>query len=135
MPDLFTSEWMNELKDKWNNEPGVKEKLAEIGFSSVIAYGFKGDAQPTGVIVVENGECVKAGSYDGEELDWDMRADKKNWMKWAKKGIGMAGLGMAYASGKLKFNTGDYGSMMKNPSMAGPFVKSFNLMKSINTTG
>lgn len=134
MPELFSEDWMNALKDEWNNDPEVKDKLAEIGFNSVISCGFKGDAQPTGVFVVENGECVRAGAYAGETSDWDMRADKKNWMKWVSKGIGMAGLGMAYASGKLKFESGDYGAMMKNPKMAGPFVKSFGLMKNIPTT-
>jgi len=41
---------------------------------------------------------------------------------------------MAYASGKMKFVTGDYGSMMKNPKMAGPFIKCFGLMKAIETS-
>ena len=83
---------------------------------------------------VKNGECTYAGALDGQDLDWDIRADKKNWLKWANKGIGMAGLGMAYASGKMKFVTGDYGSMMKSPKMAGPFIKCFGLMKSIESS-
>lgn len=133
MPELFSADWMNELKDQWNNEPEVKDKLAAIGFNSVIACGFKGEDQPRGVFVVENGECVRAGDYNGETADWDMRADRKDWMKWVAKGIGMTGMGMAYATGKLKFLTGDYGAMIKNPAMAGPFVKSFGLMKKIDT--
>lgn len=133
MPTLFTAQWMKELKDQWNNEPEVKDKLAEIGFSSVIGCGFKDQDQPLGVFVVENGECVRAGDYNGETLDWDMRAAPKDWMKWVDKGIGMAGLGMAYTTGKLKFKVGDYGSMMKNPKMAGPFIKSFGLMANIDT--
>ncbi|EDN71774.1 hypothetical protein BGS_0839 [Beggiatoa sp. SS] len=40
----------------------------------------------------------------------------------------MASLGAAYVSGKLKFKTGDYGAMIKDPRMAGPFVKSFTVM-------
>lgn len=133
MPELFSEDWMNALKDEWNNDPGVSDALAAIGFDSVIGCGFK-DGETVGVFVVEQGVCTSAGAYNGEELDWDMRADKKNWMKWVSKGIGMAGLGMAYASGKLKFFKGDYGAMMKNPKMAGPFVKSFGLMKNIPTT-
>jgi len=135
MPELFTNDWMNALKDEWNNEPAVKDALAEIGFNSVIGCGFKGEDKPLGIFTVEKGVCVSAGDYNGETLDWDMRADRKNWMKWVTKGIGMAGLGMAYASGKLKFETGDYGAIMKNPKMAGPFIKSFGLMKNIDTTG
>ena len=133
MPELFSADWMNELKDNWNDDPEVKDKLAEIGFSSVITCGIKGDDKPLGVFIVENGECTRAGAYDGETPDWDMRADRKNWMKWVKKPFGMAGMGMAYATGKLKFVRGDYGAMIKNPKMAGPFVKSFSLMANINT--
>lgn len=131
MAQLFSDEWMNQLKDAWNADPEVKDKLAEINFNSVIVCGFKGDDNPTGVFVVENGECVRAGDWDGETADWDMRADKANWMKWMKKPLGMTSMGMAVATGKLKFNSGDFGAMIKNPSMAGPFVKSFSLMSQI----
>ncbi|MCK5902825.1 MAG: SCP-2 sterol transfer family protein [Cocleimonas sp.] len=138
MAELFSADWMNALKDEWNGNPDVKDKLAEIGFNSVIACGFKGDDKPTGVFVVKNGECISAGDYNDETVDWDMRANRKDWMKWVTKGIGfmgsdMIGMGKAYASGALKFQTGDYGAMAKNPKMAGPFVKSFSLMKSLDT--
>ena len=133
MPELFSADWMNELRNQWNNAPDVKDALAEIGFNSVIGCGFKDDAKPRGVFVVENGECVRAGDYNDEALDWDMRANRKDWMKWVENGIGMAGLGMAYTTGKLKFMTGDYGAMLKNPKMAGPFIKSFGLMSKIDT--
>lgn len=134
MPELFSTEWMEELKTQWNNEPEVKDKLAAIGFSSVITCGFKNEDQPRGVFVVEEGVCVRAGSYAGEMPDWDMRADRKDWLKWVEKGLGMTGMGMAYATGKLKFKTGDYATMAKNPKMAGPFVKSFGLMQKIQTS-
>ena len=62
-----------------------------------------------------------------------MRADRKDWMKWVDKGLGFTGMGLAYTTGKLKFKTGDYGAMIKNPKMAGPFVKSFGLMQKIKT--
>ncbi|MBK8452451.1 MAG: SCP-2 sterol transfer family protein [Thiofilum sp.] len=133
MPELFSADWMNELKDQWNNAPDVKDALAEIGFNSLIGCGFKDEAKPRGVFVVENGVCVRAGDYNDETLDWDMRANRKDWMKWVENGIGMAGLGMAYTTGKLKFVTGDYGAMLKNPKMAGPFIKSFGLMSKIDT--
>lgn len=131
MAELFSEEWMKTFGEGWNADPEIKDVLAEIGFNSTIAFGYKGDSTPTGVFVVENGECTHAGAYNGEELDWDIRADSKNWEKWASKGIGMAGLGMAYASGKMKFEVGDYGAMIKNPKMAGPFIKCFGLMKNI----
>ena len=131
MSALFSDEWMKQLMDAWNGEPDVKDKLAEIGFNSVICCGFQNEDDPRGVFVVENGVCVRAGSWNGEAADWDMRADLDNWLKWVKKGIGMMGLGTAYATGKLKFKEGDYKAMMKDPRMAGPFVKSFGLMQQV----
>lgn len=131
MAELFSDAWMNELKDAWNADPEVKDKLADIDFDSVIACGFKGDDTPKGVFVVEKGECVRAGDYAGEDMDWDMRADHKDWMKWVEKGVGMTGLGTAFAMGKLKFLKGDFKGMIKDPRMAGPFVKSFGLMQKI----
>ena len=131
MAALFSDEWMKQLMDAWNGEPEVKDKLAEINFNSVITCGFKNEDNPRGVFVVENGVCIRAGDYNGESPDWDMRADLDDWLKWVKKGIGMMGLGTAFATGKLKFKTGDYKSMMKDPRMAGPFVKSFGLMQKI----
>ena len=131
MAELFSDAWMKELMDAWNGEPEVKDKLAEIGFSSVITCGFKGEDQPRGVFVVENGECISAGSYNGETPNWDMRADRKDWMKWVEKGLGMTGMGMAFTTGKLKFLAGDFKAMIKDPRMAGPFVKSFGLMQKI----
>ncbi len=86
MPELFCDEWMNSLKDEWNNEPDVKDKLAEIGFSSIITYGFKDEDAPRSVFVVENGECTSTGDYNGETADWDMRAAPKDWAKWSNKG-------------------------------------------------
>jgi len=131
MAAIFSDAWMKQLMDAWNNEPEVKDKLAEIGFNSVIACGFKDEENPRGVFVVEKGICTRAGDWNGEKPDWDMRADMKDWLKWVEKGIGMMGLGTAYATGKLKFKHGDYKAMMKDPRMAGPFVKSFGLMQKI----
>ncbi len=133
MAELFSAEWMNALRDEWNADPEVKDKLAAIGFNSVITCGFKGEDKPRGVFVVENGECVRAGDYDGTTPDWDMRADRKQWLKWCENGIGMTGLGAAFAMGKLKFLSGDFAAMIKDPRMAGPFVKSFGLMQKLDT--
>ncbi len=100
----------------------------------MITCGFKDEDQPRGVFVVENGECTRAGDYADEAPDWDMRASRKDWMKWVEKGLGMAGMGTAFAMGKLKFKHGDFKSMIKDPRMAGPFVKSFGLMQKIGAT-
>ena len=131
MAELFSDEWINALKDEWNNEPEVSDALAKIDFSSVITCGYKSEEQPRCVFVVENGVATRAGLYNGETPDWDMRADEKNWGKWTTKPLNMASMGLAFTTGKLKFNTGDFKAMIKNPSMAVPFVKSFALMTKI----
>lgn len=129
MADMFSDEWMNNFKEQWNAEPELSDALAKINFNSVIAYGFDGEDTPRGVLIVENGKATKAGPYTGnEELSWDLRASFDNWNKWMAKPPGMMGLGMAYTSRKLKFNVGDYGAMVKDPRMAGPFIKSFSVM-------
>lgn len=125
---LFDDTWMKGFQEQWNAEPGLFQALGNINFDSVIGYGFKGDAQAIGYIAVENGQCVDAGEYDGRALNWDLRADKGNWEKWLKKELGMTGLGLAYATGKLKFAVGDYKAMVSDPRMAGPFIKSFAAM-------
>lgn len=128
MADLFSDEWMKAFMEQWNSEPELSGELEKIGFNSVIAYGFIGDDAPIGVLTIENGKAVAAGAYNGETLNWDLRASKDNWDKWIAKGLGMMGLGTAYTMGKLKFNVGDYSAMIKDPRMAGPFIKSFNVM-------
>jgi len=128
MSDLFSDDWMKKFQQEWNNEPELSDALGKIEFSSVIGYGFKGDDQARGFIKVENGKVTDAGSYAGQQLNWDMRADDTSWKKWFEKDLGMAGLGMAVTTGKLKFNSGDFKAMVKDPRMAGPFVKSFSVM-------
>lgn len=125
---LFDDAWMKGFQDQWNAEPALKDALAQIGFNSVIGYGYPADATCAGYIKVENGECVAAGAYDGQALNWDLRAEEKNWNKWLAKEIGMTGLGLAVTTGKLKFKTGDFKAMISDPRMAGPFIKSFGAM-------
>ncbi len=131
MADLFSPEWMTGFMEKWNAEPELSGALAEIGFNSIIGYGFPDDDQPRGVLTVENGKAVAAGPYDGQELNWDIRASEAQWNKWISKPPGMMGLGTAFASGKMKFNVGDYGGMLKDPRMAKPFIKSFSVMATV----
>ena len=125
---MFDEAWMDKFKDAWNAEPALAAALQQINFNSVIGYGFVGDDAPVGVLVVENGFAVSGGAYNGEEMNWDLRASSDNWANWAKKPPGMMGLGVAYTTGKLKFLVGDYGAMVKDPRMAGPFIKSFSVM-------
>lgn len=128
MSDLFSDDWMKGFKDEWNDEETLSGALAEINFNSNIGYGFPGDDGPKGVLIVENGKATSAGSYNGEELNWDIRASNDQWNKWMSKPPGMMGLGAAFTTRKMTFEVGDYGSMLKDPRMAGPFIKSFSVM-------
>jgi len=128
MTDLFSDSWMKMLLEEWNKEPQLAEALEKIQFNSVIGYGIDGDDQPLGVITIENGRAVSAGSYAGESLNWDLRASEKHWEAWRKKPPGMMGLGAAYTTRKIKFLVGDYMAMVKDPRMAKPFIKSFEVM-------
>lgn len=131
MAELFSEEWMQSYMDEWNKEPELSDALARINFDSNIAYGFIDDDKPKGILIVKNGRVEKAGLYNGEDLNWDLRASKENWEKFMK-GMGMAGLGMAYMGGKLRFKVGDYTGMIKDLRMATPFVKSFTVMGRIS---
>lgn len=126
--DLFSQEWMQSFMQAWNAEPELSDALAKINFNSTIGYGFLSDDQAKGFIKIENGKAVSAGAYNGEELNWDLRATAENWKGWMEKEVGMMGLGMAYTTGKLKFKKGDYSAMVKDPRMATPFIKSFAVM-------
>ncbi|WP_296802796.1 SCP-2 sterol transfer family protein [Thiolapillus sp.] len=128
MADLFSADWMESFAQEWNGESDLTGPLGEIGFNSVIGYGFPDDDQPRGVLVVANGQAVSGGAYNGEELNWDIRASEDQWKKWIAKPPGMMGLGVAFTSGKMKFKVGDYGAMLKEPKMAKPFIKSFSVM-------
>ncbi len=128
MADMFSADWMAKYAEEWNNEPELSDELAKINFNSNIAYGIEGEDEPRGVLVVENGKATSGGPYDGQELSWDLRAKQSDWEGWMKKPPGLMGLGMAYTSRKLRFKVGDYAGMIKDPRMAGPFIKSFVVM-------
>lgn len=131
MAALFSPEWMQTFGEHWNAEPELADALAKINFSSTIGYGFEADATPVGVLTVEAGHVVAAGPYTGQVLNWDLRATPENWQQWASKGLNMMGLSMAYMSRKLQFRVGDYTAMVKDPRMAGPFIKSFSVMSRV----
>lgn len=131
MAALFSDDWMVDFGNAWNDEKELGDALAKISFNSIIGYGFDGEEKARGFIKVENGYVVEAGAYDGQILNWDLRASPADWEKWCVNGIGMMALGLAYTSGKLKFKVGDYGAMIRNPAMAGPFIKSFTAMGTV----
>ncbi|MCP3850437.1 MAG: SCP-2 sterol transfer family protein [Gammaproteobacteria bacterium] len=125
---LFSEDWMKKFMTEWNNESTLSGELEKIGFNSTIAYGIDGEEQPRGYIQIENGKAISAGAFSGEDNNWDLRAKEDTWNGWMKKEMGMMGLGAAYTTRKLKFANGDYKAMIKDPRMAGPFIKSFRVM-------
>jgi hypothetical protein len=128
MTDLFSPTWMQAFGEQWNAESELADALAKIHFNSAIAYGFTNDPHPLGVLIVQEGRVVAAGAYEGQTLNWDLRADREHWQKWKTKGLDMMGLSMAYITRKLQFYVGDYTAMVKDPRMATPFIKSFSVM-------
>ena len=55
MPDLFSEAWMKAYMEEWNKEPELADALAKIDFNSKIAYGFKEDDKPAGILIIEQG--------------------------------------------------------------------------------
>jgi len=128
MADLFSAEWMASFKEQWNSESDLTTPLADIGFNSVIGYGFPDEDKPRGFITIADGQATEAGAYQDQALNWDLRASADQWKKWMSSPPGMMGLGLAFTSGKIKFKIGDYAAMIKDPRMAAPFIKSFAVM-------
>ena len=128
MAEIFSEQWMQKMMDEWNKEPELANDLLNIGFNSTIAYGFEHEDEPRGILVIENGLAIIGTIFDTHQCNWDLRATEYNWQKWFKKPPGMMALGMAYTSRQLQFYKGDYVAMMKDPRMAGPFIKSFTVM-------
>lgn len=129
----FSEEWMLRFKDIWNANDNITKPLAGANFNSTIAYGFLDDEQALGVIVVEKGVVTSAGAYAGETLNWDIRTQPEIWQKWLNYPPGMMAIGIAYSSNKLQFKQGDYSAMIKDPRIAGPFIKSFEIMAQLKT--
>ena len=133
MAKLFSGEWMRALSDAWNADREITGKLANAHFHGTIGYGFIDEDRPLGVIIVDSGRVVAAGSYDRQDLSWDLRASPEDWQRWIVNGFGLTNLGTAVALGKLRFVEGDYRSMVRNPTLAGPFLRHFELMARIKT--
>ena len=128
MVALFSDEWLAHFKEEWNRDAELSGALAKIGFSSVIAYGFDEDSPPRAVVQVDNGLVTAVGRARPGRVNWDLRASAENWEELISNKLGAAGLSLAYATRRLKFKSGDYGAMIKDPRMARPFIKSFVVM-------
>ena len=131
MTELFSPEWMDAYKNAWNEEPKLTEPLGEISFSTAIGYGLLDEDAPRGVLIVENGKSTSGGAYDNQDMNWDIRAGADLWGQWMKNPPNMTQIGLAYTMRRLQFKQGDYAAMLKEPRMAGPFIKSFETMAQV----
>jgi hypothetical protein len=128
MADLFSKEWAQAFMDAWNADEEITASLQRAGFNSVVAFGVAEDADPLFVMSITNGLISSINNTANEDVKWDIRASKDDWLSLIVKPPGLMKLGIAYTSRKLRFIKGDYASMIKDPSLAGAFVKSFALM-------
>lgn len=133
MAKLFSKEWMASFAELWNKDEEMVENLNQAGFNACIGFGYKGDAEPRGVVEVVNGRVSYAGGHNNHNLDWYMRAAPADWQEWITNGFGLDKLGVSVSSGKLEFLTGDYRRMIRNPNLAKPFLRHFDLMSQLNT--
>lgn len=132
MAEMFSSEWARAYMDIWNSDREITSMLRDVEFSSVVAFGYQDEATPRFVMTIENGNVISVDSKPEYEIMWDLRAGQDFWQGMLSKPPGLMKLGMAYTSRQLRFNKGDYATMVKDPSLAGAFVKCFALMGKVN---
>jgi len=128
MAELFSTEWAEAYKDAWNTDPEITSTLARASFNSVVAFGYPNTAEPEFIMKIQLGKIISVNQVPADDADWDIRASADNWLSLIVKPPGLMKLGIAYTSRKLRFAKGDYATMIKDPSLAGAFVKSFGLM-------
>ncbi|HHJ36099.1 MAG TPA: SCP-2 sterol transfer family protein [Gammaproteobacteria bacterium] len=128
MADLFSTEWAQAFKDAWNADEEITASLQRVGFNSVVAFGVPEKDEPSFIMTIQNGLVSSVNVASVDEIKWDIRATVDDWLSLIVKPPGLMRLGIAYTSRKLRFRKGDYATMIKDPSLAGAFVKSFALM-------
>jgi hypothetical protein len=128
MAEMFSNEWAMAYMDIWNSDSEITSMLSKAGFSSVVAFGFTDEDDPRFVMTIENGKVVSIDKKPADAIKWDLRAEQDFWQALLSKPPGLMKLGIAYTSRKLRFNKGDYATMVKDPGLAGAFVKCFALM-------
>ena len=131
MSELFSKEWGQAYKDEWNGDEEITSALNKAGFNSIVAFGLYDEDAPRFVMTIEGGFVTSIDDQPEDVIEWDIRATQENWLSLVAKPPGLMKLGIAYTSRKIRFKKGDYATMVKDPSLAGAFVKSFGLMSKI----
>jgi hypothetical protein len=128
MAELFTPEWATAFMQVWNSDNDITSMLQHAGFNSVVAFGYQDETDPEFYMTIENGSIVSVERKPHDAIKWDLRANQDFWLALLTNPPGLMKLGIAYTSRKLRFKKGDYATMIKDPSLAGAFVKCFALM-------
>lgn len=128
MSRLFNESWMKRFQSEWNKESQLSDNTKSPCCNLTIGYGFPEEGAPRGCVVVKNGKVTEAGLYQGQTLDWDLRAKELHWTDWLNREVGSTSIGLAYTTGKLKFVSGDYRQIIKDPKIKQSIIKGFSIM-------
>ena len=128
MADIFSQEWAQAYMDAWNSDAEITTSLQRAGFNSVVAFGLPDTEEPAFIMSIKDGIVASVNKVAQDDVKWDIRATEADWMSLIVKPPGLMKLGIAYTSRKLRFLKGDYATMIRDPSLAAAFVKSFALM-------
>lgn len=128
MAEIFSQEWAQAYMDAWNADAEITTSLQRAGFNSVVAFGLADSEEPSFIMSIEDGLVASINKTAQDDVKWDIRATEDDWMSLIVKPPGLMKLGIAYTSRKLRFLKGDYATMIRDPSLASAFVKSFALM-------
>jgi hypothetical protein len=135
MADLFSAEWATAFMQVWNSDKDITGMLKDAGFNSVVAFGYQDENDPRFYMTIDDGMIVSVEKKPQDAIKWDLRANKDFWLALLVNPPGLMKLGIAYTSRKLRFKKGDYATMVKDPSLAGAFVKCFVLMGKVQQHG
>jgi len=131
--DVFSCQWLETLKEEWNQERGLASQLRQINFTSVVAFGLPDEEMARAYLIVRGGEIKTVAFRYDSTPDWDIRAQMSQWQEWLIEPPGLLALGMAFTQGLMQFRKGSYPAMIKDPLMADSFVRSFALMSKAYT--
>jgi len=129
--EIFSDAWMREYARLWNAEPAMVRELTRHRFSATVGYGFLDQPAPQGLLVVVRGIAEQAGTYDGRELDWDLRAAPLDWTQWLNQGFELARLLAAVGGNRLQIWKGNHRRILRKPPLISPLLRAFALMPEV----
>lgn len=129
--EVFSAAWMSEYARLWNAEQTMVRELSRQRFSAAVGYGFPDQPDPQGLLVVVRGNAEWAGSYDGRELDWDLRAAAPDWTHWLSQGFELPRLLLAVGNQRLQIRRGDHRRILRKPPLVNALLRAFELMPEV----